>query len=364
MRRSTLALSFVLAATACLHQATELVGDAGFDAGPGPDGGDAGDTGMPGDGGSDAGAPPCVYSLTPASLDFGSQKPGTPQSQSLVIQDLGPNDCWVTGLALAPGTDPAFTLSSGLIVSQHLSAPGGPFPSSLDVGVTFAPPQTGVYSGAVELTINDPSAPHQTVGLSGIGDANGCLIVRPNPLNFPTVGLSNGQNCAHARLKFVAINACLPSASITAVELWDDSGSFYWDSLPPLPLVVSAGSSSEPFGIGFRPVDAGRVYASAYVFTDAQAEPLVVWMNGNAASGIAPPPDTAHFPFEGSYSFVVGQFDPSQMTVQVAVDETILPTSDWSYDATAGAITIDDELVKLSAGNQISITFTFNLTCN
>ena len=70
----------------------------------------------------------------------------------------------------------------------------------------------------VQFTISNPSAPHQTVGLSGVGGTS-CFLVQPAELNYGTVGISNGQFCSNGKRKFVGVNGCAQSVTIQSTSL-------------------------------------------------------------------------------------------------------------------------------------------------
>jgi hypothetical protein len=112
----------------------------------------------------------CNYAVTPWTVDFGQVQVGSKYDAGFVITNTGPDACLVTGLNLSAGTPTAWTLTSGPVVSQRLSppqTPPGPYPTQLDLQLEFAPTQAGSYSGAVQWTLSDSQAPHQTVVLAG-----------------------------------------------------------------------------------------------------------------------------------------------------------------------------------------------------
>jgi hypothetical protein len=230
----------------------------------------------------------CSYTLTPAAIAFGEVKPGAKFSYTtaFTITNVGANECLVNGVALQPGTDPAFSLPQGVVASQRLSAPGtgGAFPISMSVPVTFAPSIEGSFSGQVAFTISDPDAPTVVVPLSGVGGTS-CFIVKPVELNFGVVGLSNGQYCAKGKKSFVGINACAGEVTIQAVNQDNTVDSPFALLNDDVPVTVEPGGTSPPFEVGFKPITPGSYYGSAQVQTDLQPTSLGVFFSGSAAVG-------------------------------------------------------------------------------
>ena len=207
---------------------------------------------------------PCTYTLVPATVNFGQVKPGTQIPGGFVITNTGANECLVTGLNLSASTQNVFTLTSGPVTSQRLSpvtTPPGPYPTQLNVNLEFAPQQTGSYSGAVQFTISDPTAPHQSVNLSGVGGSS-CFLVSPALLDYGTVGISNGQFCANGKRKFVGVNGCAQSVTIQSATMAAGGGVYSFLS-EQAPQVVAQGGTSTPFVVGFKPRVGGDVHAAA-----------------------------------------------------------------------------------------------------
>ncbi len=227
---------------------------------------------------------PCAFSMVPSAMNFGQIEPGQSATQTFVITNLGPDECLVNGIGLAAGSDPAFSLVGGPILSQQLSAPNttppGAFPSSLAVSVTFAPQVAGSYSGSVQLTISDPSAPYQTVSLSGTAGSS-CFVLRPSALDFGTVGLVDGQLCGGRGPKLVVgVNNCTQDLTIVSTT-----------TVPGLSIVsqqvpqtVLAGGTSTPFELGFE-FDIGAAAGELLFQTDLQLTPFGLPWAANVIDG-------------------------------------------------------------------------------
>ncbi len=231
---------------------------------------------------------PCHYTITSTSLDFGQISLGRPATEGFAIVNLGPNECLVTGLDIALGSDPVFSLTNGPVVSQRLSPPspdGGamPYPTALEVLVGFTPQQANTFTGSVIFAVSNPAAPEQTVSLSGTG-APSCFWLRPSQIHFPTVGTSGGQSCGENEGSFVAVNDCGHDVTVQSVTA-NDSTNLTLLNPSTLPQTLSDGTASIPFQMRFTPLTAGTWGTGALVQTDLQAVPFGVGITGLAVAG-------------------------------------------------------------------------------
>jgi hypothetical protein len=103
---------------------------------------------------------PCMYAVTPPSIDFGPVAVGMTVTSGFTLTDTGTTECLVTGLGIGAGCSTAFALPSGAITSQRLSAgDAGPYPNTLSVSVTFTPPDAGLYQCTLEFFGADSGIP-------------------------------------------------------------------------------------------------------------------------------------------------------------------------------------------------------------
>ena len=227
----------------------------------------------------------CYFSVLPSALNWGEVSPGVAFVDGFSIANVGPNECIVSGLSLTAGTDPAFSLVNGQLVSQRLSpVSGGPYPNSLAVPVRFEPAANGNYAGAVAFTITDPDAPHQLVDLSGIG-GDSCLVINPNPLSFPRVGISDGQYCQNGKLDFTITNTCTQDATISSLAFASGAPPFQLIDVPAVPFVIPKTATSVPIQVGFKPTAAGVYYGALQLTSNVVEQPLMEFLTGTAQDG-------------------------------------------------------------------------------
>jgi hypothetical protein len=394
----------LLAMTGCLRQVAELVGDGGLDAGPGPDacraaGGNcvigpalncdgfvltnydcnpdrnpggaicclAADAGASGDGGvnagaeEDAGPPICRIGVEPSKLDFGQVTPGvTAPPQEVAITNIGTANCVVKGVSIAAGSSSAFLLESGLVVSQLLSPVGaGPYPSSLQVEVAFAPLAVASYVGTLVFEAGDPngSLDNEAVALVGEGSValESCFSV-PSNAPFPTVGMGNGQFCTTGKRGVVAINSCPFSVTIDSATIVPAESPFRVID-PSFPLLVEPNAATARILVGLDGWNEppGTYSATLVIQTDLQAAPYTV-----ALQGTLPTPPTYTDTFTGQALFLSRQFPlsatPVATSVAVSLDGTALSGGDWFYDDLANTVALDSN-VALQPTDILSVSY-------
>ncbi len=166
--------------------------------------------------------PPCNYSVTPMSLNFGLVTPGTSKDLPVVIKNLGtqPSDvCYLSGVDLRAGSHPAFSLVGGPIVELELqpqesrtivvhAEPPGPVPTALTT-----------VTGELTFNVTSPSAPQARVPITAaVGPS--CLVAAPEPLDFGTV--KTGCNSAPRTLSLY--NSCSTDVYVQSISLLSAAG--------------------------------------------------------------------------------------------------------------------------------------------
>jgi hypothetical protein len=225
----------------------------------------------------------CTYQLSPSTLDFGQVPPNAgPFTLPFTIQNLGPNECVVSGLGLLPGTDSVFTLSAPAS-SQRLSPPGtgGAFPTALTVPVVYAPVVAGTNAGALGFVISDPDAPNVQVPLSGTMGAS-CLQINPVSLDFGVVGTNDAGYCTDVR-NFSVVNYCGQPVTLSGVTVTASSDLFSIGAAT-LPFTLQAGQSTS-VPIAFTPSATGTTLGAGQLQTDLQQMPFPLFFKGVAAPG-------------------------------------------------------------------------------
>jgi hypothetical protein len=120
----------------------------------------------------------------PSPLAFGYVLPLTTVMQTVTVTNLGTRAATISPVTFESGSSSAFTVAptGTVVLAQN---------QTLAVTVSFTPPQTGTYQGALRIPTDDTGTPVMIVPLSGSGGGPS-ITVNPNPLGFPetAVGLS------------------------------------------------------------------------------------------------------------------------------------------------------------------------------
>ncbi len=217
--------------------------------------------------------PPCNYEVTPASVSFGLVTPGISKDLPITITNkgTGANDiCYLSGVDLAAGTSPAFTLVGGPVTDKQL-APGEAW--QVVVRLTPAGPVPGTLTTLTGVLRFNASAPGPTppptanVPLSAsIGPS--CLAVTPDPQDFGTVKIG----CNSVSRTFNIYNVCQQSLQLSSLSLQAAAGQpaggpnctggaacpeFFLSSTPAPNTAIAPGAAPVQFQAKYRPIDVG-----------------------------------------------------------------------------------------------------------
>lgn len=153
-----------------------------------------------------------IINVIPDTLDFGEVEIGSSVDRSVTVYNIGDADLVISDITIE---------SDGFSVDFDGEATVEPN-DSLDVTVTFSPPNIAVYEGILTITSNDSSSSEVTVNLLGTGRSGDAVIDEsagsipaeyflsepyPNPFNAVT-GFSYG----------------LPEASAVRIAVCDVGG--------------------------------------------------------------------------------------------------------------------------------------------
>jgi hypothetical protein len=154
--------------------------------------------------------PPCNYTVTPVSLNFGVVTPPATTDRTFQVCNVAPatatgDICLVTNLDVGAGSDSMFSLPAGALMERELA------PQECMTVQTRAWPQGALpatpttVNGSVTFTISDPTPGRsQPVVQLTATLAPSCLVISPSTLNFGTVQ----QGCNSPDRTFSVYNAC------------------------------------------------------------------------------------------------------------------------------------------------------------
>jgi|GEM_PF-587404 len=184
-------------------------------------------------------APPPVIQVVPDPLDFGKVCLGTFKDLPLTIKNTGECNLTVTGIT---SSLPEFTLVG--VTFPIVIPPGG----MRDVTIRFAPTSTGLKTGTLTITSDDPATPSKLVTVTGIGPVSAIQISGPTDFGSVPIGsskllaltISNTENC---------------DLVITEISC-ESSAEFVFVGFRIFPIVIPAGTSYQLL-VQFRPQNRG-----------------------------------------------------------------------------------------------------------
>lgn len=217
--------------------------------------------------------PPCNYSVTPSTLNFGLVSPPDYKDLAFTIKNNGTNAgdvCLLSGLDIGAGSNAFYTLPAGAIDSKELQ-PG----EAMEVLVRVWPQgttPTGVttINGTVDFFLSSPVKPQSTVTLVA-QLAPSCLTIAPDELDFGVVQIG----CSSQTRSFSIYNTCGTAVTINSFSMQAAAGQpaggpncagtaacpeFFLTQTPAIPtggLSLMPGSAAITFQSKYKPIDSG-----------------------------------------------------------------------------------------------------------
>jgi hypothetical protein len=216
--------------------------------------------------------PPCNLSVTPANLNFGLVTPPDSRQLPVALKNLGVNPsetCYLSGIELAAGSDPAFSIVGGNIDEKVLMAN-----ETFNVVVKVSPTgpvssTTRTLTGALHFNVSSPTNPQRVVPVQAtIGPV--CLTIVPDQYDFGNVK----KDCNTAPQEFTVYNTCASDVFINGVTMQVAAGQpaggpncpggapcpeFILTATPAIPsggLRLTA-SATTAFRVKYHPIDHG-----------------------------------------------------------------------------------------------------------
>jgi hypothetical protein len=200
----------------------------------------------------------CSLSIMPSAVSFGDVPPDSLEQQTLTLFNGGTATCAVSGLEIASGSSPSFSLASTVPASLSL------FPGqSMPIQVRFD--STGLATGTIESGFvrfsTAGAAMPQTVPLSA--RVSQCIVMVPEELDFGNIKLG----CRSAPRPVQLFNVCGTPIRVTSFTAAGQG--FSISSMPMIPpngLVVN-GSASTTASLVFQPPALGTSLGTLTVMT-------------------------------------------------------------------------------------------------
>lgn len=218
--------------------------------------------------------PPCNYSVSPTQVNFGLVTPGTAKEVPVTFTNLGVNPgdtCLFSGIDLAPGTDPSYSMVGGALPSKEVG------PNESFQVLVRVEPQGQVPNAVVNLTgtlkyyASSPTTPSGSIPLStSVGPS--CLTIAPAHQDFGAVK----PGCASTTRTFTIYNICSQTVTLTGISMQVAAGQpaggpncpgttacpeFYLTQTPAIPsggLAIPAGGTPVNFQAKYKAIDTGK----------------------------------------------------------------------------------------------------------
>ncbi|MHB1846173.1 MAG: choice-of-anchor D domain-containing protein [Deltaproteobacteria bacterium] len=183
----------------------------------------------------------CRVTISPAALELGTTAPGTSVTKQVTISSESTGACYLSGLTIAAGSDPGFSLASPTLGSFFVQ-PGSP----VSLTVAFDPAAGPPYDrkGTLSFATTDPDRPSVSIPLTG-GLPHCSLGVTPAKLDLGTATLgtpTQGQ--------VTLTNDGGVSCDVSGIAI-EDGGDPGFSAPGPGSLTVGPGASAR-IGVAFE----------------------------------------------------------------------------------------------------------------
>jgi hypothetical protein len=224
-------------------------------------------------------------STNPTSVNFGNVTVGSPNSQTVLIQNAG-SVALTISQATASGT--GFSIS-GLTIPATVAAGG-----STTFNVAFAPTVAGAVSGSVSFVSNAAGSP-TALPLSGTGvSATMSLSASSNNLTFGSVAM--GSNSSQSVTLTNNGNSTVTIGSVSA------TGAGFSASGVSAGQMIGAGQTAS-LSVAFAPASAATVSGAVTITSNATNSPINISLSGTGTQTVA---HSVSLSWTASMSTVVG----------------------------------------------------------
>jgi hypothetical protein len=282
--------------------------------------------------------PAPIFTIDPASLDFGSVTVGNNATLPATVTNTGDADLVISGIVSSDGQ---FTFSP--VAPVTVSAGG-----SQVFDVTFSPTGVGAQSADIVFTHNADGSP-TTFSVQGTGVAGPVPVfsIAPASLNFGSVFLGD----------FSTLSATVTNtgtADLVIDNLTSSNGQFTF-SPNSFPITITPGSN-QAFDVTFTPSAAGSQAATLQFTHNASGSPTSYSVQG---VGVDPSPVFSVNPASLSFGNVdVGT--SADLSVTVSNTGTLDPLVISSAAIAAAEFTVVPASANIPAGGSQLFTVTFS----
>jgi hypothetical protein len=241
----------------------------------------------------------------PATLSFGNVVNGKNRERTLQVRNRGPADLTVRAVQLTANAGGLFTatpLAKPVVLKQG---------ESQEVKVTFAPRESGSFTGKLTIESDDPKDGALQVPLTGSGVATASPVMRVQP-----AALAFGNVTVGASKDMSATLSNPGGAPLVVTTLSVTGGSAFAVRTPVAPFTIEAGFDAT-VTVRFAPDSAGAKSGSLVIAGNDAANPAVVVALSGTGGAAAPAPKMEIGPAALSFGDVVtGQTKTLPITIR------------------------------------------------
>jgi N-acetylneuraminic acid mutarotase len=204
-----------------------------------------------------------TLTFSTASLNFGLLEVGlTSASQTFTVTNV--SSASVKFKSIASTGDYAQTNNCPATLTVGLSC---------TVNVTFSPKAAGTRTGSVTLTDNSAGSPHQTIALTGTGEAS-AIVLTPNSVTFPTIAVGTTSQ----PITVTVTNDGAAPVSFTGIAISPADGIFTQTN--NCPATINPGQNCA-VQVVFTPPDSITFNATLSVTDNANFSPQTASLTGS-----------------------------------------------------------------------------------
>lgn len=190
----------------------------------------------------------CLLSVTPLGLGFGDVPPGSTASLTVQVRNDAQTGCLVSGVEIASGSHPGFTLASGQ--PSFLVGPGQVVPLQVRFDATGLP--TGTAATGFLRLVGAGSVAPTLVGLSA--RVARCLVTVPDEVDFGNIKLGCGSSGRTVQV----FNTCGSPVRLASVGVVGAPFAIAAAAAIPAGGLVLQPSTSASVTVTYRPPDLGQ----------------------------------------------------------------------------------------------------------
>lgn len=285
----------------------------------------------------------------PATLAFGNVVTGKTRERTLQVRNRGPAELTLQSVEMAVSAGGLFTVLP--LAKPVVLKPGDTF----DAKVTFAPRDSGSYTGKITLVSDDPKDGMLPVVLQGTGVTSTSPVMRIQPVSLAFGSVTVGSS---KDLTVSVSNSGGAPLAVTTLSV--TGGSSFAVRTPAAPFTVEAGFDTT-VTVRFAPDADGAKSASLVVAGNDPANPAVVVALSGTGAAASPAPRMEITPAALSFGEVAtGQSRDLPLTIRNSGDAPLVLSAIASNSMRFGVASGLTLPLQIGAGSELQVGIRFS----